>query len=61
MKEKPAFYFDWDEVRCKHCRALPPGIDGSPFRRFCTMMDTIRGRLGRPLVVSPVPVQRASH
>lgn len=47
-------YFDWHEVRCKHCHKLP-GMDvlaSSPFRALTRLADDIREELQRELVVS---------
>ena len=53
-KYKLAKYFDFHEVRCRHCHKLP-GVDvmvGDPFKALARLADDIREELQRELVVS---------
>ena len=51
---KPAKYFTWHEVRCRHCYKLPPAniMLAERFRLTFVIADAIREALDRPLVAS---------
>ena len=54
MRAFPAQHFGWNEVACKHCGAFPhrPVLESEPFEIFCTVMDAIRGCIGKPVIVT---------
>lgn len=56
MQAFPCRHFGWKEVRCKcgKCSGFPdrPVLECDPFRFFCTVMDRIRGSLGKPVIVN---------
>ena len=41
LSYRPAFFFTWDEVRCKETGELPEAavLESGEFRRFCMVLD----------------------
>lgn len=56
MRAYPCHHFGWHEVACKcgECSGFPdrPVLECDSFRFFCTVMDSIRGNLGKPVIVN---------
>ena len=56
MQAFPCRHFGWHEVRCKcgKCSGFPhrPVLESDPFLAFCKVMDAVRGRLGKPVIVN---------
>ena len=59
MQAFPARHFGWHEVRCHHCIELDElgfperkVLEGEPFRSLCKVLDSIRGELGKPVLVN---------
>ena len=56
LREFPARHFGWREVECKcglpACFPDRSVLESRAFRIFCTVMDAIRGNLGKPVIVN---------